>query len=128
MAQVIWQHLGNGEWVAQSAGSKPSGYVHPLALKAIAEIGLPTNGLSSKSVEHFLEQPIDLVVTVCDHAKDACPVLPGVDQTLHWPFEDPADAIGSDEEKMLSFRQVRDQIYQKISAYLKAESSDGTSD
>ena len=83
MAQVIWQALGNGEWQAQSAGSKPSGYVHPMALEAIKELGFSTDGLTSKSVEPFMEKPIDLAVTVCDNAKEACPVLPGVKQTLH---------------------------------------------
>lgn len=124
MAQVIWQALGNGEWQAQSAGSKPSGYVHPMALEAIKELGFSTDGLTSKSVEPFMEKPIDLAVTVCDNAKEACPVLPGVKQTLHWPFEDPADATGSDEQKMATFRVVRDQIRTKIAEYLNVQKSD----
>jgi arsenate reductase len=123
MAQVIWQHLGSGTWLAESAGSKPSGTVHPLALRAIEEIGLKTAGLRSKPIDEFLQQPIDLVVTVCDHAKEACPVMPGVAQTFHWPFEDPADATGTDEEKMVTFRKIRDQIHQKISDFLKAPSN-----
>lgn len=120
MAQVIWQHLGNGQWEADSAGSKPSGYVHPLALKAIEEIGLSSEGLTSKSVEPFIEKDISLAVTVCDNAKEACPTLPGVAETLHWPFDDPADASGTEEEQMLVFRRVRDEIHAKISEYLKA--------
>lgn len=120
MAQVIWQHLGGGDWKAESAGSKPSGYVHPLAFEAIKEIELSVDGLESKSVEPFLDQKIDLAVTVCDNAKEACPVLPGVAETLHWPFDDPADATGTDEEKMKVFRRVRDEIHAKISEYLKA--------
>ena len=124
MAEVIWQNLGQGEWNAASAGSKPAGYVHPLALKAIAEIGLATEGLTSKPVEPFLEQQLDLAVTVCDNAKQACPILPGVKQMLHWPFEDPADATGTKDEKMESFRTVRDQIQAKIAEFLKAQSSD----
>lgn len=120
MAQVIWQHLGGGDWKAESAGSKPSGYVHPLALEAIKEIDLSIDGLESKSVEPFLEKEITLAVTVCDNAKEACPVLPGVAETLHWPFDDPADATGTDEEKMKVFRRVRDEIHAKISEYLKA--------
>ncbi len=120
MAQVIWQELGGGQWKAESAGSKPSGYVHPLALVAIEEIGLSVEGLESKSVDPFIDQEIELAVTVCDNAKEACPVLPGVAQTLHWPFDDPADATGSDEEKMEVFRRVRDEIHEKISGYLKA--------
>ena len=118
MAQVIWQELGAGEWIAESAGSKPSGYVHPLALQALEEIGLPTVGLNSKSIDRFIDQPIELAVTVCDHAREACPVLSGAKQTLHWPFEDPADAVGTDEEKMKTFRIVRDQIKCKITEYL----------
>jgi len=120
MAQVIWQDLGGGDWKAESAGSKPSGYVHPLALVAIEEIGLSVEGLESKSVDPFADKEIELAVTVCDNAKEACPVLPGVAQTLHWPFDDPADATGSDDQKMEVFRRVRDEIREKISDYLKA--------
>ncbi len=121
MAQVIWQHLGGGHWQADSAGSKPSGYVHPLALQAIEELGLSTDGLTSKTIEPFLDRDITLAVTVCDNAREACPVLPGVAETLHWPFEDPADATGSDEEKMKIFRRVRDEIRTTIAGYLKVE-------
>lgn len=121
MAQVIWQDLGAGQWNAESAGSKPSGYVHPLALKALHEIELPTEGLRSKSVDEFLNQSIELAVTVCDHAKESCPMLPGAKLTLHWPFEDPADALGSDEEKMETFRKVRDQIKSRIAEFLSEQ-------
>jgi arsenate reductase len=120
MAQVIWQQLGQGEWQSDSAGSKPSGYVHPMALSALTEIGMPTEGLSSKSVDLFLDQEIDLAVTVCDNAATDCPLLPGAAKTLHWPFDDPADATGSDDEKMKVFRRVRDEIHQKIKNYLTA--------
>ena len=119
MAQVIWQSLGGGRWIAESAGSCPSGYVHPLALKALKEIGLPIDGLNSKSVEEFLDRQIELAVTVCDNAKESCPVLPGAKQTLHWPFEDPADAVGTEKEKMETFRLVRDQIKNRIAVFLK---------
>ena len=119
MAEVIWKKLGLGQWQTASAGSKPSGYVHPLALKAIEELDLSTEGLTSKSVDQFLDQPIDLAVTVCDHAAEACPALPHAGQTLHWPFEDPADATGTEAEQFEFFRKVRDQILAKISAYLE---------
>ena len=118
MAQAIWQDAGNSDWVAVSAGSRPSGYVHPLALRSIEELGLSIAGFESKSVDLFVGEEIDLAVTVCDHAKEACPVLPGVGQTLHWPFEDPADAIGSDDEKIIQFRRIRDQIKQRIEDFL----------
>jgi len=119
MAQVIWQDLGQGDWQAISAGSDPSGYVHPLAITAIEELGLSTEGLRSKKVDEFYERKIDLAVTVCDNAKAACRVMPGVCLTLHWPFEDPADATGTDDEKMAQFRKIRDQIKTKIKDFLQ---------
>ena len=121
MAERIWEKLGGDAWNCDSAGSKPSGYVHPLALDALKELELSIEGLSSKSIDEFADQQMDLVVTVCDNAATSCPTLPGK-QTLHWPFDDPADAEGSDEEKMKVFRRVRDEIYEKISKYL-AEAS-----
>jgi arsenate reductase len=119
MAEMIWKKNAPG-WQVASAGSKPSGYVHPLAIKAIEESGLPTAGLTSKSVDQFIDQKIDLAITVCDNAAEDCPIMPGVAKTLHWPFEDPADAEGTDEQKFLVFQNVRDQIESKITAYLKS--------
>ena len=80
--------------------------------------------MSSKSVEPFLDQQIDLSVTVCDNAKEDCPILPGAKQMLHWPFQDPADATGTDDKKMEIFRVVRDQIQTKIADFLKAQNTD----
>lgn len=118
MAEAIWEQLGHGQWESESAGSRPSGYVHPLAIEATKEIGLDLAGYKSKSLDQFTDQSFDLVVTVCDNAKESCPVFPGAVQTLHWPFDDPADATGSDEEKMVVFRRVRDEISAKIKSYL----------
>ena len=118
MAEGLWNHLGEGAWQAFSAGSDPAGYVHESAIAAMHEQGLDISSNRSKNVNEFLEQPIDLVVTVCDNAKDSCPTLPGAITVLHWPFEDPAHATGSDEEKMEMFRQVRDQISARIASYL----------
>jgi arsenate reductase len=117
MAERIWENVGAGTWQCDSAGSKPSGYVHPLALVALQEIELSVEGLSSKSIDEFADQEFDLVVTVCDNAKGSCPTLPGR-QALHWPFDDPADAEGTDDEKLAVFRRVRDEISAKIKAYL----------
>lgn len=118
MAEALWEHLGEGNWEAESAGSKPSGYVHPLAVQVMAELGIDISQHQSKSLVPFRDQAFDLVVTVCDNAKEACPVFPGAKQTLHWPFEDPADATGADEEKRAVFRMVRDQIRGRIAEYL----------
>lgn len=118
MAEGLWRELGAGEWEAVSAGSKPAGYVHPLAVQAMAEIGIDLSHGESKSVEPFADQRFDVVVTVCDNARDACPLFPGAGQTLHWPFDDPAHAVGTDEERMAEFRRVRDEIRSAIQAYL----------
>ncbi len=118
MAQWLWNSLAEGQWIAESAGSKPAGYVHPLAIAAMREIGEDLSAAESKHVDQFIDQPIDLVVTVCDSAKESCPALPGAKQLLHWPFDDPADAQGSDEEKLVVFRRVRDQIKARIARYL----------
>lgn len=124
MAEVIWNKLGGENWEAVSAGSKPAGYVHPLAIKLMKEYELPTEGLESKSVEPMLEQHFDLVVTVCDGAKGDCPAFPGAKTVLHWPFEDPNDAEGDESEKMEVFRSVADLIQARIKAYLGKLSAD----
>ncbi len=122
MAEALWQHLGQPNWSAASAGSRPAGYVHPLAIAAMQEIDIDISKTISKSVAQFQDAPFDLVITVCDNAREACPVFPGAEQTLHWPFDDPADATGSIEEQMVTFRRVRDQIRDRIAAYLAAGS------
>ncbi|WP_339749489.1 arsenate reductase ArsC [uncultured Rubinisphaera sp.] len=118
MAEALWESLGNGAWESESAGSKPSGYVHPLAIKAMQELNIDISSHQSKSLEQFRDQNFDLVVTVCDNAKESCPVFTGAQQTFHWPFDDPADATGTEEEQMVFFRRVRDEIQNKISTYL----------
>ena len=121
MAEVIWNSISDQHalgWQAVSAGSKPSGYVHPMSIVAMKEKGLSTEGLESKSSEPFVNEDFDLVVTVCGNAKDACPVWPGAKQLFHWPFEDPADATGTDQEKQICFNEIRDQIWGKIESYL----------
>ncbi|GAA4433923.1 arsenate reductase ArsC [Bremerella cremea] len=120
MAEALWATLGEGAWEALSAGSKPSGYVHPLAIRAMQELDVDIADYQSKSASEFQQQPFDLVVTVCDNAKQDCPVYPNAKQTLHWPFDDPADATGTDEEKLPTFRRVRDEIKTKIADFLGA--------
>jgi arsenate reductase len=123
MAEELWESLGKGEWEAESAGSKPSGYVHPLAIEAMRELEIDLSENTSKHLDQFTEQNFDLVVTVCDNAKESCPVFSGATLTLHWPFDDPADATGTDEEKMKIFRRVRDEIKTKIQTFLADESA-----
>ena len=118
MAQWLWNSLGQGDWHAESAGSNPAGYVHPLAITAMNELGHDLSGAASKHAQQFAREPFDVVVTVCDSAQEDCPVFTGAKEMLHWPFFDPADAEGTDEEKLVVFRQVRDQIANKIKSYL----------
>lgn len=120
MAEALWEKLGHGQWQSASAGSRPSGYVHPLAIRAMQELDIDISDYQSKSLNQFTDQSFELVVTVCDNAKEACPVFPGAANTLHWPFDDPADATGSDEEKLVVFRRVRDEIKNTIESYFSA--------
>ncbi len=101
----------------QSAGSKPAGYVHPLAVKAMAEIGIDISGHHSKHMDEFLSQSVHTVITVCGNADQACPVFPGQVNRHHWPFTDPAHATGNEEEQMQVFRRVRDEIRRVFGAY-----------
>ena len=101
----------------QSAGSNPAGYVHPLAIKVMAEIGIDISQQSSKSMKEFLSAQVETVLTVCDNADRACPLFPGQMNRHHWPFPDPAQATGTDEQKLQVFRQVRDDIRRVFEAY-----------
>lgn len=100
-----------------SAGSKPAGYVHPLAIVAMKEIGIDIFSHRSKSWNEFMNEPIETVITVCGNADQACPIFPGQVNRHHWPFYDPAHAIGTDEEKLAVFRKVRDEIRRQFTAY-----------
>jgi arsenate reductase len=117
MAEAIVNSQMGDHWEAYSAGSHPSGYVHPLALKALSEIGIDHQG-RSKSIDEFHGQAFDVVVTLCDQADDECPVWLGKGKKLHNPFSDPAKVIGSEEMKMAAFRAVRDAIIAQIPGLL----------
>ena len=100
-----------------SAGTNPSN-LNPFAVRIMSETGIDISSHSSKSVELYLDKPFDYVITVCDDAKEKCPVFPGgVDKKLHWSFKDPADAVGSDDEILEKFRVVRDLIKSRIISY-----------
>ena len=101
----------------QSAGSKPAGFVHPLAVKVMAEIGIDVSGQRSKALTEFLERKVETVITVCGNVDAACPIFPGQVNRHHWPFYDPAKAAGGDEEKLKIFRQVRDEMRRVFEAY-----------
>jgi arsenate reductase len=105
------------EWRAFSAGVRPAGFVHPLAIRALKEIGIEHHG-QSKNVEQFRKEDFDLVVTVCDDAAEECPVWLGKGKRAHLGFRDPARVEGTDEERLAVFRQVRDEMLEKIPAVL----------
>jgi arsenate reductase len=109
MAEGLTNHLFGNEWSAFSAGTKPAGYVHPLARKVVAEIGIDHDG-RSKSVDEFQDHDFDLVVTVCDQAQDDCPTWFGRGNIIHRSFPDPAEAVGSEEQILEAFQAVRDQL------------------
>lgn len=122
MAEALWESAGSGHWQAESAGSRPSGYVHPLAVEAMRELDMDLSSHTSKSLDQFRGETFDVVVTVCDNAKESCPVFPGAVEVLHWPFDDPADATGTPEEQLRVFRRVRDEIKDRIQSWLNARS------
>jgi len=113
MAEGYLRHIGGNEFEPMSAGIEPKG-LNPLAVEAMQEIGIDISQQKSKYVREFLGQPIPYVITVCDNAKQRCPVFPRTYKLLHWSLEDPAEATGSHDEKIIVFRRVRDEIRQRI--------------
>ena len=93
-----------------SAGSKPAGYVHPLAIQVMAEIGIDIGSNRSKHMDEFYSEAVETVITVCGNADQACPMFPGQANRHHWSFDDPAHAEGTNDEKLAVFRRVRDEI------------------
>lgn len=121
MAEGLMRSIGEADWKVRSAGIFPS-YVHPLAIRAMEEIGIDISRQTSKSTDEFLNEEFDYIITLCDHAAAACPVFPGQGERVAWSFEDPAAAIGTIEERLLVFRKVRDEIKVRIEEFLRSES------
>jgi arsenate reductase len=121
MAEAIINARLGEVWEAYSAGTQPAGYVHPLAIRALAEIGIQHQG-HSKHADEYRGVPLDLVVTVCDDAAENCPVWHGQGQRVHLGFPDPARATGTEDEIMAAFRRVRDDLAQQTSALLNTPS------
>ena len=118
MAEGWLRHLGGGRVEAFSAGSKPKGGVHPMAVEVMKEIGIDLGAHTSNKIDDYLAQPFDCVLTVCNSAKEACPVVPGAARVLHHPFEDPDHPDDPDEQPIKCFRRVRDQIKGWVQAFL----------
>ena len=117
MAEGILRSVAGDVLDVKSAGSDPAGYVHPLAIRAMADIGIDISANKSKHMNEFLGRDIETVITVCDNADQACPTFPGQANCHHWPFPDPAKAKGSEEEIRKVFEQVRDDIRRVFTDY-----------
>jgi arsenate reductase (thioredoxin) len=113
MAEGLLRHLAGDSFEAHSAGTEAT-LVRPLAIRAMDEIGIDISGQESKTLQRYLSEPFDYVITVCDDANEACPFFPGARNRLHWSLEDPSRAEGSEEERLAVFRRVRDEIREHI--------------
>jgi arsenate reductase len=122
MAEGLLRYRAPDRFEVFSAGTKPS-QLRPEAIAVMQEIGIDISGHHSKSVDEFLGQQFDYVVTVCDNANATCPVFPGPGRRLHWPFEDPASVQGSEEERKAEFRKIRDQIGERIAEFTASSES-----
>jgi arsenate reductase len=114
MAEGILNKIGADRFEAYSAGSEPAGYVHPMAIETMATMGIDISKNSSKSLDGYLKHPWNLIITVCDNVREACPVFPGHPTTAHWGFEDPAKFDGTDEQKRKYFQQIALEIEWRI--------------
>jgi arsenate reductase len=117
LAEGILRQAAGDLFDVFSAGSKPAGYVHPKAVEVMKEIGVDISGHASKHMHEFLNRKIDTVITVCGNADQACPMFPSQVNRYHWGFDDPAHALGTEDEILSSFRRVRDQIKLVFGAY-----------
>ena len=123
MAEGLLQARGGADYSAYSAGTVPGG-IHPLAIRAMAEIGIDISeaaGHHSKGLDAYAGEAFDLVVTVCDAAAGECPFFPGARSQQHWGFPDPSAVTGTEEERLAAFRQVRDAIAARIEAFLDSD-------
>lgn len=116
MAEGLLREIGSGRLEVESAGVIAS-FVRPQAIEAMKQIGIDITNHRSKSVEEFVGQEFDFVITVCDNAKENCPVFPGRTKRIHWSFDDPAEATGDDAAKLAVFRRVRDEIKEKLTSF-----------
>ena len=118
IGQALLEHFGGADFAVESAGTDPK-TVNPLAVKVLAEVGIDWSGAVSKPLDPFLGQPFDYVITVCDRARQACPVFTGSGNSLHWGLEDPAEVEGSEEQKLAAFRLTRQELTQRLRPFIE---------
>lgn len=119
MAEALLREYGKGAFETFSAGTDPRG-VNPLTVKALANVGIDISAARSKSVTEFLGLPFDYVVTVCDRARESCPVFPGGGESIHWGFDDPAEATGTEPERLAVFERVLGEISTRLRLFSPA--------
>ena len=124
MAEGFLNRLGAGRFEARSAGTAP-GTLHPLAVQVMAEEGIDISGQHAKSIDAFLQERFDYVITVCDDANETCPVFPNARHRLHWSFPDPSRAQGTREKRLAVFRAIRDAISARVEEFLTASVREG---
>lgn len=113
MAEGLLRNMGGEQFEAFSAGTEQT-RVHPLAIEAMREIGIDISAQTSKTLEAFQGEHFDYVITVCDRANESCPIFSGETERIHWSFDDPSAATGTDEQRLRAFRTVRDAILQRL--------------
>lgn len=119
MAEGLLRHLAGDRFEVESAGVEPS-FVRPLAIAAMQEVRIDISRQRSKSVEEFSGQEFDYVITVCDNARERCPLFPGKTVRLHWSFDDPAEAQGDEAAQLAVFRRVRDEIESRLREFAES--------
>jgi arsenate reductase len=117
MAEGWLRHLAAESFDVYSAGTDPKDAIHPLAVQVMAEAGVDISAQRPKNLRRFIGEPWSFIITVCDRAKESCPIFPGDHEQIHWSFLDPAAATGSDQRRADVFRQVRDEIQQRITLW-----------
>ena len=120
MAEGLLRHLAGDRFEVFSAGTKAT-EVRPLAIKVMHEINIDISHQHSKTLERYLHEPFDMVITVCDSAAEVCPIFPGAVQCRHWSFEDPSRATGTEDEQLVVYRRIRDEIRVRIESELLAK-------
>jgi arsenate reductase len=120
MAEGLLRHLAGGTFEVVSAGINPT-KVRPEAVTVMHEMGIDISGHRSKSVEEFVGQEFDVVITVCDSARESCPVFPARTKRIHWSIEDPAAVVGSEDQKLDAFRRVRDDLGGYLQGFIQGE-------
>lgn len=120
MAEGLWRELGGDRWEVHSAGTQPAGWIHSGAIAAMDELGIDIRAQSSKSLDAYVHERFDLVVTVCSAAAQNCPVFSNAAEVVHWPTDDPSQAAGPDDEtRKAAFRRARDELRDRIAQWLR---------